>query len=96
MTEYLYDAIVTSSGEDVSVAAEITDEEEQAITENCSLLLFADDNVIFTSIGSYNEEENQWEFEIPASVIETLKGRYAYAIKHEGQSLQFKQPIYFI
>lgn len=94
MTEYLYDAIIASSAEDVTIAAEITDEEEQAITENCSLLLFADDEVIFTSIGSYNEE--QWEFEIPATVTETLKGRYAYAIKHEGQSLQFKQPIYFI
>lgn len=94
--EYLYDMIIAKCGEEVVIAAEITDEEEEEITQGCKFALYDDSDIVYTANGVYDENEEEWTFVIPISVSVGLKGHYAYAITHEAQSLQFKQPIYFI
>lgn len=94
MTEYLYDMIIANTDEEVVIAAEITDENEQEITQGCKLALYDGSDIIYTANGIYDENEEEWTFVIPTSL--GLKGHYAYTITHEAQSLQFKQPIYFI
>jgi hypothetical protein len=95
MIEYLYDAVKASKGQDITLAAEITDEDGAQIVEDCELHLFNPDKEMIATIeGVYESEE--WRFTIPKEATADLKGRCWYCIGHNGNSLCFKQPIYFV
>ena len=93
MTEILYNAIKAVAGEDISIAAEITDAMNNPITSECSIV-FIDKN--FSTIGEYDGtyKNGEWTFNIPAAVTTDLKGRYWYSIKFDGGALSFAAPIY--
>lgn len=93
MIEYIYDAIRATAGSDIIIAAEITEDNGECITEGCTLILYIDEKML-----EYNGALNNgmWEFIIPASATSGLKGRYWYCIKHNGNQLCFKQPIYLV
>jgi hypothetical protein len=94
MIEYLYNAIRATAGEDIVIAANITDDEGNVIT-NCDskFTLFDDEGELFAISGSCSD---CWEYNIPAIMTQELKGRYWYCICANGSTLQFKQPIYFV
>jgi hypothetical protein len=93
MVEYLYNAIRATAGNEITISAVITNENNN-ITENCCLWLHdKDKDTMLAEInGIYNGEE--WTFTIPAEVTKGLKGRYWYCIRHGDNSLCFKQPMY--
>ena len=94
MTEYLYDAIVAVSGEDITVNAVITDDMGQAIKTGCSMVLCSDNDELIEVEGTYVLEDEAWEFTIPADTTTGLSGRYWYYMRHNESNLCFKQPIY--
>lgn len=94
MIEYLYDAIRASAGNDLAIAAYITDKEGNPVTENCNLFIHSDEEHLITANGVY--EEGQWTFNIPATATRGLMGRYWYSICQDDNDLCFKQPIYFV
>lgn len=98
MIEYLYDAIRAVAGQDFTVSAMITDDEENVITDSCCFMLHDEDGetVIASVEGVYNQDFMLWEFTIPADVSMGLKGRYWYCIMHDDSNLCFKQPIYLV
>ena len=92
MIEYLYDAIRATSGDDIGIAANITDETGE---ENCNLKLFDEkDNLIATVDGI--KIDDFWDFTIPKVITSELHGRYFYCIYNKTEKMQFKQPIYFV
>jgi hypothetical protein len=96
MIEYLHDAIRATAGNNIAVTAVITDDNDEAITENCFLMLHDKDRkTIITEIRG-NYENDEWTFIIPADKTKGLKGRYWYCIRHVNNSLCFKQPIYLV
>lgn len=93
MIEYLYDAIRATAGTDITIAAEITEDNGDNITENCHLVLHIGD-VMKAFKGEL--KDGVWEFIIPAEITKGLTGRYWYCIKRNDTMLCFKQPIYLI
>lgn len=97
MIEYLYDAIRATTGQDILIAAEITDDNGIVLTEGCYINLFSPEKELIASFdGEYNEENGEWIFTIPAEQTEGLVGRYFYCIAYNGQSLCFRQPLYLV
>lgn len=97
MIEYLYDAIRATTGQDIHIAAEITDDNGIVITEGCYIDLFGPDKELIASFnGEYSVENSEWIFTIPAEQTEGLVGRYFYRIAYNGQSLCFRQPLYLV
>lgn len=94
MVEYLYNTIRAVSGEDITIYALITDDDEQVITTGCSLVLYSDEEELASVDGIYLSESLQWEFTIPANATSGRDGRYWYSVQHNNESLCFKQPIY--
>ena len=94
MVEYLYNTIRAVSGEDITIYALITDDDEQVITTGCSLVLYNDEEELVSVDGIYLPESLQWEFTIPANATSGRDGRYWYSVQHNNKSLCFKQPIY--
>lgn len=94
MVEYLYDAIRATAGVDVTIAAEVTDEIGNVITDGCSFVLHIDDNKMISITGEC--VEGIFAFTIPADITKDLKGRHWYCVKHDDEQLCFKQPIYFV
>lgn len=93
MIEYLYDAIRATAGTDITIAAEIAEEDGENITENCKLVLFLDDKQIEID-GELKADI--YNFTIPASYTTGIMGRYWYCFKSNGNMLCFKQPIYLV
>lgn len=94
MVEYLYNTIVAVAGQDITIYALITDDDEQVITTGCSLVLYNDEEELVSVDGIYLPESLQWEFTIPANATSGRDGRYWYSVQHNNKSLCFKQPIY--
>ena len=96
MIEYLYDAIRAESGHELDIVAVITDSQGAAITENCNLLLHDEDaaEVLYTAPGTFVDELGTWQFTVPANITKDLKGRFWYCVRHEHESMCFKQPLY--
>jgi hypothetical protein len=94
MIEYLYDAIRATAGEPITIAAEITDDNGECITDNCGLMLHNDNEMIIKVNGSLDGDI--WSFVIPAEATKGLVGRYWYCICKDNQSLCFRQPLYLI
>ena len=92
MVEFLYNAIKCIAGEDINIAAEITDSNGADITQGCKLGLHNDNDLITFVDGEYLDGE--WNFIIPAEVTKGLHGRYWYYIKYNDSTLCFKKPIY--
>ena len=97
MIEYLYNCIKATSGQDIAIAAEITNDDGVEITEACHVMLFnPEEELIATHDGIYDAENSQWIFIIPAEATKGLKGRYWYCICHHESNLCFKQPLYLV
>ena len=94
MVEYLYNTIMAVAGQDITIYALITDDDEQVITTGCSLVLYNDEEELTRVDGIYLPESLQWEFTIPANATSGRDGRYWYSVQHNNKSLCFKQPIY--
>ncbi len=95
MIEYLYDAIRATAGEDITIAASITDETGEAFTGECHLMLF-DDLALIDTVKGLTFDNKTWDFHIPADTTRGRLGRYWYCICAEDVALCFKQPIYLI
>lgn len=96
MIEYLYDAIRATAGSHIELAARITDEEGAQIPSGIHFMLF-DKNpsqLLFTVDGTFNEDEEIWEFFIDSELTANMCGRYWYCICVDGNPLCFKQPFY--
>jgi hypothetical protein len=96
MIEYLHNAIIAVSGQDIGIAATISnDETGEPITSNCSLMLYnPDGSMLYEAKGNYIEDADIWQFTIPASITTGIDGRYWYCIQNAGNNLCFKNPIY--
>lgn len=92
MVEYLYDAIKAVAGQEIVINAFITDEKEETITENCSLVLYDQDGdtMLIKVPGVYLPKDFIWEFRVPAEITMGLKGRYWYYIMNSDSNLCFK------
>ena len=60
MVEYLYNTIVAVAGQDITIYALITDDDEQVITTGCSLVLYNDEEELVSVDGIYLPENLQW------------------------------------
>lgn len=97
MVEYLHDAIKAVAGQDIVIHAFITDDEEQVITENCSIMLHDQSQKMIADIeGQYLPENLMWEFTIPAAITTFRNGRHWYCIQHDNKNMCFLQPIYLV
>lgn len=94
MIEYIQNAIKLTAGEEVTITAEITDDNGATITENCYLTLYDDAEELVTIAGLYSEP--LWAFTIPAEVTANREGRYWYSICYCENALLFKQPLYLV
>lgn len=91
MIEYIFDCIRATSGEEITIAAKLTNEDGSPITENCSLI-FSGEKEIYRATGLYMND--MWMFSIPGAITEGLHGRYWYQVAHNNSSLNFKEPVY--
>lgn len=98
MVEYLYNAVMATSGDEVVINAYITNENEELITENCNLVIYdgTTNEVIVIVNGLYDTEASVWDFVVSQEITTGLYGRFMYNIEYEGDALSFKQPIYFV
>lgn len=96
MIEYIYDLIKATSGEDIEVAAKITDDSGACIASGCGLRLFDKDESFITRIDGVIDGD-MWSFKIPAALTKDMKGKYYYCMCRDGEeALNFKKPIYFV
>jgi hypothetical protein len=93
MIEYLYDAIRATAGTDIIIAAEVTEDNGDIVTEGCNLVLHIDEEMKEFSGVCKN---GLWEFTIPAAATSGLSGRYWYCVKRNNIMICFKQPIYLV
>lgn len=98
MVEYLYNAVMATSGDEVVINAYITNENEELITENCNLVIYdgTTNEVIVIVNGLYDTDASVWDFVVSQEITTGLNGRFMYNIEYEGDALSFKQPIYFM
>ena len=80
MVEYLYNTIVAVAGQDITIYALITGDDEQVITADCSLVLYSDEEELARVDGIYLPESLQWEFTIPANATSGRDGRHWYSV----------------
>lgn len=83
-----------SSGQDITILADITDAEGAKIARECFIELWQGNNAIYKANGAYNGEI--WAFTIPADVTIDLHGRFFYAISNNEHNLCEIKPIYII
>lgn len=96
MIEYLYDAVRTSDGEDMTITAKITENDGTVITDGCALRIFDEGGALIEEVGgTYYTDAEKWEFkfELPYN---SARNRYFYTISHNGIDLAFKAPIYLV
>lgn len=96
MIEYLFNVIRAVAGQDVTVAAKITDEEGAEITDGCAFVLHLDNEAMIKIDGTYISSLSCWQFTIPAELTQGHSGKYEYCIQHKGNNLCFKEPFYLI
>ena len=97
MIEYLYDAIRAVAGQEIAIAAVITDDLDIPVTEGCKFMMHDDTGAVICEVnGIYIEEDEQWTFNIPASATLGMTGRYWYCIQCDGVNMCFKQPLYLL
>lgn len=92
MIEYLFNAVIATAAQDITISAKITDTTNDI--NNYHLNFFGKDGEL---IGTYEGKnvEGIWEFTIPATATLGLKGRYWYCLCDKSHyKLNFKQPLY--
>lgn len=95
MIEYIHNAIKASAGQPIGVTAKITNEDNTEITDNCSLMIHTDKEMLLSVEGIYLGS-SIWQFEVPAEATKGLKGRYWYCICNDNNNLCFKEPLYLV
>jgi hypothetical protein len=95
MIEYIGEMIKATAGEDLCIIARVIDSFGDTL-ETCHMSVYKGDERLFMVEGMLNED-NQYEFYIPAEATAGLKGRYGYCVcDKDGISLCFKCFIYFV
>lgn len=95
MIEYLYDAVRATAGEDICIAARITDETGELMDIGANLMLHDDLMMLGNVPGEFDGEAHL--FNIPGELTSGKKGRYWYCIcSNDNETLSFKNPIYLI
>lgn len=94
--EYLYNCIRATAGQDIEIAARITEDSGEAINDSCGLMLYSEDEMITKVDGELVSNEGYWRFILPAEITKGLIGRYYYSIYHNDKTLCFKQPLYLV
>ena len=96
MIEYLYDAVRTSDGEDMTITATIRDNDGTTITDGCALRIFDEDGALIEEVGgTYYTDVGRWEFKF-AFPTHKARARYFYTIAHNGEDINFKARIYVV
>lgn len=97
MVEYIDDMIRITAGEEAEIAAVVTSENGESITEGVGLMIHNPDGSMLTKIpGEFIADEVTWTFTVPAEVTKGLKGRYSYCIYCFGETLCFRKPLYLV
>ena len=97
MVDYLYDVIKAVAGEELQIAAIITDENGVDISEGCALVLsfgqHAEPHAKFDGTFTTCNEGSFWSFVVPAAAT---KGEHKlwYKIMKGEESLSFYRPLY--
>ncbi len=96
MIEYLYDAVRTSDGEDVTITATIRENDGTTITDGCALRIFDEDGALIDEVnGTYYTDVGRWAFKFTFPTHKT-RARYFYTIAHNGEDINFKARIYVV
>ena len=96
MIEYLYDAVRTSDGEDMTITATIRENDGATITDGCSLRIFDEGGALIEEVdGTYYADAEKWEFRFAFSTHKA-RARYFYTIAHNGKDINFKTRIYVV
>lgn len=95
MIEYLYNAIRAVAGQEITIAAKITDENSALITQNCALMLYLDNKEVKVD-GAYYADAECWQFTVPPEITKGYNGRFWYCFIENDNNLCFKEPIYLI
>ena len=97
MVEYIDDMIRITAGEEAEIAAVVTGEDGESITEGVGLMIHNPDGSMLTKIpGEFIADEMTWTFTVPAETTKGLKGRYSYCICCFSESLCFRKPFYLV
>lgn len=97
MIEYIGEIIRMSSGEDNDITAYIFDDDNNPITEGCTLeITFPDDRDVLVVEGFYDDEEVIWHFPVEGEDTEGFYGKASYVIRHDWESLCFHCPLYLV
>lgn len=97
MIEYIGDIIRMTSGETNEITAYIFDEEENPITEGCTLeITFPDDHPHLAVEGFYDDEEIMWRFPVDGADTDGFIGKMYYVIRCDGCALNFPSPLYLV
>ena len=96
MIEYLYDAVRTSDGEDMTITATIRDNDGTTITDGCALRIFDEDGALIEEVGgTYYTDVGKWTFKFTFPT-HNARARYFYTIAHNGEDMNFKARIYLV
>ena len=95
MVEYIYDTVRATSGENFTICAVITDDDDVAITDNCYLALLDEDfTELCKTYGAYDGE--QWDFTVPDYITQGHTGRHWYKIGRNDIDLCFRTALYLV
>ena len=96
MIEYLYDAVRTSDGEDMTITATIRDNDGTTITDGCALRIFDEGGALIEEVdGTYYTDVGKWAFKFTFPTHKA-RARYFYTIAHNGEDMNFKARIYVV
>lgn len=94
MVEYLYNAIRATSATDLLIAARVTDDLNNPITDGVELVIDLFNDTYLSIDGDY--QDGTWYFAIPAEKFIDVKGRFSYCFKRYDEQLSFSQPFYLV
>lgn len=96
MIEYLYDAVRTSDGEDMTITAAIRENDGTTITDGCALRIFDEGGALIDEVdGTYYTDVGKWTFKFTFPTHKA-RARYFYTIAHNGEDINFKARIYVV
>ena len=97
MIEYIGEIIRMTSGETNDITAYIFDEDNNPITEGCTLeITFPDNHPELVVEGFYDEEEVMWHFPVDGEDTDGFFGKVSYVIRCNCESLNFPSPLYLV
>ena len=97
MVDYLYDVIKAVAGEELQIAAVITDENGADVSEGCVLVLafgqHAEPHAQFDGTFTASNKGGFWSFVVPAAATKGERKLW-YKVMKDGESLSFYRPLY--